>query len=238
MLAGAAASAGVGALTLRLRADYLAITTFGVAVSVQLFCLNAQAVTGGPFGIGFIPRPLSGLSEYPLHFAAANLLITAGLVVVLFIALERLAHSPWGRVLRAIRENEAAAAALGKNPVRYRLEAFALGGAIMGLGGAVQAHLIGFIAPDNYLPALTFQVWTMLILGGAGNNAGAILGAVLIWALWSGSGAAMTALFPPEDQARAAALQMVAIGVALAILLVLRPRGILGERVAVSRHLD
>ena len=66
----------------------------------------------------------------------------------------------------------------------------------MGLGGAVQAHFIGFIAPDNYLPALTFQVWTMLIVGGSGNNAGAILGAVVVWGLWSGSGAAITALVP------------------------------------------
>ena len=236
MAAAAIASAAIGALTLRLRADYLAITTFGVAVATQLVCLNAQSVTGGPFGIGFIPRPFADLSEATLGFALANFGLTAGLVALLYLALERLARSPWGRVLRAIRENEAAASALGKNPARYRLEAFALGGAIMGLGGAVQAHAIGFIAPDNYLPALTFQVWTMLILGGSGNNAGAILGSVLIWGLWSASGAAITALFPPEQQARAAALQVVAIGVILSGLLVLRPRGLLGERITVSRH--
>ncbi|MBE7219554.1 MAG: branched-chain amino acid ABC transporter permease [Caulobacteraceae bacterium] len=235
MTAAALASAAVGALTLRLRADYLAITTFGVAVAVQLVCLNAEPVTGGPFGIGFIPRPFAGMSEASVGFALANLGLTAGVVAALYYGLERLARSPWGRVLRAIREDEAAASALGKNPVRYRLQAFALGGAIMGLGGAVQAHAIGFIAPDNYLPALTFQVWTMLILGGSGNNAGAILGAVLIWGLWSASGAAVTAIFPPEQQARAAALQIVGIGITLAALLVLRPQGLLGERVAVSR---
>ena len=237
MVASAAASAAVGALTLRLRADYLAITTFGVAVAVQLFCLNAQEITGGPFGIGFLPRPFAGLAETPLLFASANLALTAGLVIIAYFVLERLARSPWGRVLRAVRENEGAAAALGKNPIRYRLQAFALGGAIMGLGGAVQAHAVGFIAPDNYLPALTFQVWTMLILGGSGNNAGAILGAILIWALWSGSGAVITAAFPPDFQARAAALQLVGIGTVLAALLVVRPRGLLGERTTVSRHI-
>lgn len=226
MLAAAAASALVGALTLRLRADYLAITTFGIAVAVQLFCLNAQDVTGGPFGIGFIPRPFADLADRPVLFGAANLAVTAAVTGLLFAALQRLAASPWGRVLHAIRDDEAAAAALGKNTVAFRLQAFALGGAVMGLGGALQAHATGFIAPDNYLPALTFQVWTMLIIGGSGSNAGAILGAVVIWGLWSGSGAAITALFPPELQARAAALQLVAIGVALSGVLVLRPRGL------------
>ncbi len=99
----------------------------------------------------------------------------------------------------------------------------------MGLGGAMQAHAIGFIAPDDYLPALTFQVWTMLILGGAGSNAGAVVGAVLIWALWSGSGAAVTAMVPPDLQARAAALQLVAIGLVLSASLLLWPRGLLGR---------
>ena len=206
-------------------------------MTTQLVCLNAESVTGGPFGIGFIPRPFAGLSRGPLDFELANFLLLVALVGALYVALQRLARSPWGRVLRAIRENEAAAAALGKNPVRFRLQAFALGGALMGLGGAVQAHAIGFIAPENYLPALTFQVWTMLILGGAGSNAGAILGAIVVWGLWSATGAFITAVFPPEVQARAAALQVVAIGTTLASLLVLRPRGLVAERVAVSRFL-
>ena len=76
----------------------------------------------------------------------------------------------------------------------------------MGLAGAVQAHFIGFIAPDNYLPMLTFQVWAMLIVGGSGNNRGAILGAVLVWGIWAASAGAVAALFPPGQQARAAAL--------------------------------
>ncbi len=228
MLAAAAASAGVGALTLRLRADYLAITTFGIAVTVQLVCLNAVAMTGGPFGIGFIPRPFAGLAERPLLFNFAAFGLAVLVTALIYLALQRLTRSPWGRVLRAIRDDETAAAALGKNVTTFRLQAFALGGALMGLGGAMQAHAIGFIAPDDYLPALTFQVWTMLILGGSGSNAGAILGAIVIWALWSGSGALVTALFPADVQARAAAVQLVAIGVVLSGALVLRPRGLVG----------
>jgi branched-chain amino acid transport system permease protein len=238
MIAAGIAAAVIGAITLRLRADYLAITTFGIAIVIQLFALNAQSVTGGPFGIGFIPRPFNALAETPLAFNCANLALVAAVTLTAFIALERLVRSPWGRVLRAIREDETAARAIGKNANRFRLQAFVLGSAIMGLAGAVQGHFIGFIAPENYLSAITFQTWAMLIIGGSGNNKGAVLGAVLVWGLWSASGAAMTTIFPPEQQARAAALQIVAIGVIMAAILLLRPRGILGERVTVSRYLE
>ena len=108
----------------------------------------------------------------------------------------------------------------------------------MGLAGAVQAHFIGFIAPDNYLSTLTFQVWAMLIVGGSGNNRGAVVGSLLVWAIWVGSGSLTAALLPSEFQARAAALQIVAIGVMLCVILLLRPRGLLGEEKNVSRHLD
>ena len=238
--AGAFVAAGiaaliVGGLTLRLRADYLAITTFGVAISIQLVALNAQGLTGGPFGVAFIPRPFAGLQANALLFDLANFLLVALVAAIVYFALERLVRGPWGRVLRAIREDEAAALSLGKNANAYRLQAFVLGGALMGLAGAMQGHFIGFIAPDNYLSALTFQVWAMLIVGGAGNNLGALVGAILVWGIWSASSALTAALFPPEQQARAAALEIVLIGVLLAAILVFRPRGILGEHATVSR---
>lgn len=228
----------VGALTVRLRADYLAIATFGVAVVVQLSALNLQSITGGPFGIGFIPRPFGSWAGDALHFGLANLAVTAGTTLVIYLALERLLRSPWGRVLRAIREDEQAALALGKNALTFRLQAFAIGGAIMGLAGAVQAHFIGFISPENYVPMLTFQVWAMLIVGGSGNNLGAILGAVVVWAIWAASAALISELVPPEQQARAAALQIVMIGVAICAVLLMRPRGLLGELRTVSRHIS
>lgn len=224
-----ALSWAVGALTIRLRSDYLAIATFGVAVTVQLCMLNLQSVTGGAFGIGFIPRPFADLQGNALLFSLANCGLMALVVLVLYLGLQHLSRSPWGRVLRAIREDEVAAQALGKRPVRFRLQAFTVGGAIMGLSGAAQAHFIGFIAPDNYMPVLTFQVWAMLIVGGSGNNRGAIAGAILVWGLWALTAAAVSAFVPPEEQARAAALQIVAIGVGLCLMLLLRPRGLFGE---------
>jgi len=228
MGASALLSALVGLVTLRLRADYLAITTFGVAVTVGLVTQNAERLTGGTFGVSFIPRPFAELAERPVAFATATLVLVGFVTLLVYLALERLARSPWGRVLRAIREDEIAVASLGKNPVHYRLQAFALGGALMGLSGALHAHFVGYIAPDNYQASLTFQVWTMLIVGGAGSNRGALLGALLVWGLWSVTGLATASLFAAEDQARAAALRIVAIGVLLAGMIVYRPRGLLG----------
>ncbi|MET0597389.1 MAG: branched-chain amino acid ABC transporter permease [Mesorhizobium sp.] len=240
---GGALSAGfvsflIGALTMRLRADYLAIATFGVAVTVQLTALNLEPLTGGPFGIGFIPRPFAAWAGDPLLFSLCNLALLAVVVAALYLALEKLLRSPWGRLLRAIREDELAARTLGKNATAFRLQAFAIGGGIMGLAGAAQAHFIGFIAPENYTPMLTFQVWAMLIVGGSGNNRGAILGAVLVWGIWAASAGLISAVFPPAEQARAASLQIVTIGVALCAILLLRPRGILGEARVISRHVE
>jgi branched-chain amino acid transport system permease protein len=233
-VAAAVVSFLIGALTIRLRADYLAIATFGAAVVVQLCALNLEPVTGGPFGIGFIPRPFSNLAGEPLAFSLLNLGVLVLVVAGVYLALERLVRSPWGRVLRAIREDETAALALGKNAVKFRLQAFAIGGGIMGLAGAVHAHFIGFVAPDNYVPILTFQVWAMLIVGGSGNNRGAILGAVLVWGVDRLGGRRPRAvprrkLRPP---ARAADRDD---RVALCLVLPLRPRGLLGE-VGSSRH--
>ncbi|GLS85952.1 branched-chain amino acid ABC transporter permease [Cypionkella aquatica] len=224
----ALAAAFTGYATLRLKSDYLAITTFGVAVVVQLVALNAQGLTGGPFGVAFIPRPFASLQEHAVAFNFANLAVIASVVLATYLALERLSRSPWGRVLRALREDERAATALGKSAQSYRIQAFAVGGAVMGLAGAVQAHFIGFIAPDNYLPTLTFQVWAMLMVGGSGSNRGAILGAIVVWAIWVGSGSFTAAIVPSDLQARAASLQIVAIGVMLCLILLWRPQGFFG----------
>jgi branched-chain amino acid transport system permease protein len=226
----AATAAFTGYATLRLKSDYLAITTFGVAVVVQLVALNAQVLTGGPFGVAFIPRPFASVQADPVLFNFANLGVIAAVTLATYLALERLSRSPWGRVLRALREDERAAIALGKSAQSYRIQAFAVGGAVMGLAGAVQAHFIGFIAPDNYLPTLTFQIWAMLMVGGSGSNRGAILGAIVVWAIWVGSGSLTAAVVPGDWQARAASLQIVAIGVMLCLILLWRPQGFFGPR--------
>jgi branched-chain amino acid transport system permease protein len=236
-MAAAATAALVGIATLRLRRDYLAIATFGIAASLLAVAQNAHDITGGPFGITFIPRPFATLSDRPALYDTVYLALMAALVGIVFLGLETLLHGPWGRALKAIREDELAAAALGKDPRRFRLEAFVIGSGIMGLAGAVEAHFVGFIAPDEYLPILTFQAWTMLIIGGSGNNRGAVLGSLVVWTLWSVSGTATHTLLPGDLQVRGAALQIVLIGVLLAAMLVLRPRGLIGERTIVSRHI-
>ncbi len=238
MLVSGAVGALVGLLTLRLRDDYLAITTFGVAVVIQLTALNAQRVTGGPFGVQFIPKPMQGWLGTGTAWTLAYLALTLVVLVLVYSALQRLVRSPWGRALRGIREDEAAAASLGKSPFTLKLQSFVLGSMLMGLGGAMQAHFVGYIAPEDFLPILTFQLWAMLIVGGSGNNRGAVLGAYVVWAVWAGAGAVLRLGIPQAEQARGAALQVVLIGVLIALMLVLRPRGLLGERLAVSRHAD
>ena len=228
----------VGTAALRLRHDYLAITTFGIAVVVQLVALNAQWLTGGPFGVQFIPKPWQGALGTGASWNLAYLALVAGVLLLLYLGLERLVRSPWGRVLRAIREDEEAAASLGKSAFRFRLQSFVIGSMLMGLGGALYAHFVGYIAPEDFLPILTFQLWAMLIVGGSGNNRGAILGAYLVWGFWALSGGLLRNLVPQAEQARAAALQVVLIGVLIALMLLWRPRGLLGEATAVSRHAE
>jgi branched-chain amino acid transport system permease protein len=236
MAASGAAALIVGVAALRLRHDYLAITTFGIAVTLQLVALNAQKLTGGPFGLQFIPKPLASALPGNLAWNAAYLGIVLALLGTAYAGLERLVRSPWGRVLRAIREDEVAAESLGKRAFRFRLQAFVIGCMLMGLGGALYAHFVGYIAPEDFLPVLTFQLWTMLIVGGSGNNRGAIIGAVVVWAIWTLSGGILREIIPAQHQARAATLQVVLIGLMLMAILLLRPRGLLGEEAVVSRH--
>ncbi len=236
MLTSGAAGAFVGLLTLRLRDDYLAITTFGIAVVIQLVALNAQKLTGGPFGVQFIPKPLQGWLGTGTVWTLAYLALALAVLALAYLALQRLVQGPWGRALRGIREDEAAAASLGKSPFALKLQSFVLGSMLMGLGGAMQAHFVGYIAPEDFLPILTFQLWAMLIVGGSGNNRGAVLGAYVVWGFWAGAGSLMRLWIPQSEQARGAALQVVLIGALIALMLVLRPRGLLGEQLAVSRQ--
>ena len=217
----------VGTAALRLRHDYLAITTFGIAVTVQLVALNAQWLTGGPFGVQLIPKPWQKALGTGVVWNMAYLAMVLVVLLVLYVAIERLVRSPWGRVLRAIKEDEAATASLGKSAFRFRLQSFVIGSMLMGLGGALYAHFVGFIAPEDFLPILTFQIWAMLIVGGSGSNRGAILGAYLVWGFWAVSGGALRGMVPQDQQAKAAALQVVLIGVLIAGMLVWKPRGTL-----------
>lgn len=239
-LVAAMAAAGlvafvVGIPTLRLREDYLAIATFGIAVTIQLVALNWETLTGGTHGRVSIPRPLASLFVDRVNANLFFLAMIAAIVAVAYWALERMVRSPWGRVLRAIREDEVAAGALGKNAFAYRLQAFVIGAALMGLGGGLYASFIGYVGADDAMPTLTFQIWVMLIVGGSGNNKGALIGAVSVWGLWSFSGWFMAAVLPSAFAVRAGALQVILIGLVLASVLLLRPKGLVGEEAVVSR---
>ncbi|OBS09322.1 branched-chain amino acid ABC transporter permease [Acidihalobacter prosperus] len=223
----------IGFPTLRLRDDYLAIATIGIAFSIQLVAMNMQWLTGGTQGLYNIPQPLANTFEsnfdYNLFFLAMVLIV----LLVVYIALERMVHSPWGRVLMAIREDETAASSVGKNAFSYRLQSFVIGSMIMGLGGAFYACFIKYISPQDFQPVLTFQIWAMLIIGGSGNNRGAILGALLVWMLWSGSGTLVQSILPASLQVKGGAFQIILIGLVLMVTLIFKPKGIMGNRRAI-----
>ncbi len=236
MIASGLGAVVVGLATLRLRHEYLAVATFGIAVTIQLVCLNWEYLTGGTLGLIGIPNPSKLWAGGPLAQNALYLLVVLVVVGLTFAALERIVKSPWGRMLKAIREDDVAAASLGKSPERVRLEAFVLGCMIMGLSGALYVSFIGYVSPWDFLPILTFQIWTMLIVGGSANNRGALLGALIVWGVWTMSGFFISRVVPSGIQAQGGAMQAVLIGLILVVMLLIRPRGLIGEELHVSRH--
>ncbi|MEM1360665.1 MAG: branched-chain amino acid ABC transporter permease [Pseudomonadota bacterium] len=239
-LAGGMAAAGalawiVGLLTLRMRHDYFAISTFGVAIAFENVMRNAEHFTGGAKGIRGFERPLRDLLGDGLLY---NCLFLLGVLVLLFATyrlLEALVASPFGRLLRAIREDETAARSLGKKPNQIRLTAFVIGSVIMGMAGGLYGTFYAFVSPQDVLPTLTFQIWAMLIVGGAGNNRGAVLGAFLIWAAWTAGGWALSRFAPVEAQLYTGSIQYVLIGCVIVGMLLWRPQGLFPERLVVSQ---
>ncbi|TQE99948.1 MAG: branched-chain amino acid ABC transporter permease [Spiribacter salinus] len=213
----------IGRITARLRTDYLAIATIGIAEIIRLFFLNEGWLSNGTRGIPGIDAPFDvGNAGY--------LLIVTVFVAGTYLLVEIARRSPWGRVLRAIRDNEAATAAAGKDVARFRLEAFVVGSCIMALGGGLYAHFVGFISPEAFRPLYgTFLVWVMLIAGGSGNNRGALLGALVVWIIWS-STEVLADLMPTALIGSESAFRIFLIGVLLQIILVSRPQGLLPEK--------
>ncbi|CAN1210081.1 Branched-chain amino acid ABC transporter [Tumidithrix helvetica PCC 7403] len=219
----------IGSTTLRLREDYLAIVTIGVSEIVRLFVNNEAWLTKGTNGVQDYPLPFKGLvptEYYSLLFASFLLVVLA----VLYWRLEWLVRSPWGRVLKAIREDEEVAKALGKNVFWYKLQAFVIGGAIAGMSGAFYAWQITTIYPNYFIPLITFQAWTIVTIGGAGNNLGVLLGAA-IFQIYS----VLPRFLPEQTQiflggGRLEAIQQMLIGLTLILLMVWRPQGILGNK--------
>ncbi|MBO6884461.1 MAG: branched-chain amino acid ABC transporter permease [Marivita sp.] len=224
----------VGLLTIRLRHDYLAIATFGVAVAFETVMRNTDAL-GGAQGIRGFERPLRETLGNGFTYNLAFFAFVLILLIATYLFLERLIQSPFGRLLRAIREDETAAQSLGKSPSLVRLTSFVAGSVIMGLAGGLYATFYAFISPQDVLPILTFQIWAMLIVGGAGNNKGAVMGTFLIWAAWTASGWALSRFAPLEVQLYTGSIQFVLIGFVIVGMLLWRPQGLFPENLVVSQ---
>lgn len=262
----AAAAWVVGKTALGLRSDYLAIATLGIGEIIVAVLRNEEWLARGVLNVNGIPRPWPVPYEVDLQHSAAfveraatlgldpvtgstilvKLLYTCLFVAVLALliwAAQLALNSPWGRMMRAIRDNEVAASAMGKNVTGRHLQIFVIGSAVLGIAGAMMISLDGQMTPSSYNPLrYTFLVWVMVIVGGSGNNWGSVLGGLLIWFTWIKAEVwgpklmgLLAAALPPgalHDHLIDSAPHMRLVFMGLILLLVLRfsPRGLLPER--------
>jgi len=213
--------------TKSLKADYWAIATLAGGEVVRLIALNEGWLTEGPFGVMSISQPLRWLfskDTYPLFY----LLLVVALVAVAYLVLSLLTNSPFGRNLKAIRDEEDLCLSLGKNTRKLKLQAMVVAGMVAGLGGALFAHYITYISPENFRPIETFLMWAMIIVGGRGNHLGAILGAVVIQ-LFNVS-TRFIGGYVPLGADSMAALRMIIIGTLIVLFLLYTPEGLIKEK--------
>ena len=238
----------IGHICLGLRSDYLAIATLGIAEIIKAFLKNSDWLTRGTATVSPLPWPTPGPAELGFTLSRAIYLsITAVIIAVIFFLLHRAYHAPWGRMIRAIRDNEVSAAAMGKDINRRRLEIFVLGCILMGIGGGVLTTFNSLFDPDGYLPLNhTFLVLVMVILGGPGNNLGTLFGAVAVYLIWIMSEPLALALMslavhvgdlwfawePPRNiESRALQARVFVIGLLITLVLRFAPKGLLPEKV-------
>ena len=259
ILVAVLASVGFGLIlgipTLRLRGDYLAIVTIAAAEIIRFTVRTSEysTVTGGSQGLrgqdykGDIDalNPLTG-STYgfgPWTATAYDTwvrILAWSLVIVALIIVWLLMRSPWGRVIKGIREDEDAVRSLGKNVYGYKMQALIFGGVLGGLAGVMYV-LPRAVQPDNFATTMTFYIWTALLLGGAATVFGPLLGSILFWVLLSLTGGILTGLqsigaFGDMSGTQAGQLRFVLVGLALMLLVVFRPQGILGNKKELSFH--
>jgi branched-chain amino acid transport system permease protein len=229
LIAGGAAGLVVVLATTRLREDYLAIVTLGFAEVVRLAASNEIWLTHGTDGISGIPGPWRAAlgREY---FNAAYLPILLVVLLAVFLLMRRIDRSPYGRALRAIREDAQVAQVAGKPVLRFKAQAFALSAAIAGLAGALYGHFTSYIAPDLFLPLITVYIFLAVASGGVGSPIGALVGAYLLMTLLE-SARFFVELIPAVTAVQRAALKELLIAVALILVLRLMPRGLLPERI-------
>lgn len=261
----AGAAWAIGKTALGLRSDYLAIATLGISEIVIAILKNEDWLARGVKNVTGLPRPVpfevdlqqspgfqAWVADWGLDAATASSIVVklgyAGLFLVVLLVLvwllEMAWKSPWGRMMRAIRDNEVSAAAMGKDVTRRHLQIFVLGSAICGMAGAMMTTLDGQLTPGSYQPLrFTFLVWVMVVVGGSGNNWGSILGGFLIWWLWVmveplGKGAldvltmgmAEGSWLKAHLSDAAAHMRLLTMGVILLLVLRFSPRGLIPEK--------
>jgi neutral amino acid transport system permease protein len=250
LLATVVLALALGLPTLRLRADYLAIVTI-VAAEILRFMFRSVAlrdITGGSFGLSQFAREFYQINPFPdgsygigpvMFDERATWLLIVGwlLAVALALVLWQLSRSPWGRVLRAIREDEDAASSLGKNVFSYKMQSLVLGGMIGGVGGFITAVNQQAVQPDLYSPPVTFFIFTALILGGAATVIGPIIGSMIFWALLGATNSALRQAVRAEyipnwlmDGVQVGQVRFMLVGLGLMLLMIYRPQGIFGDR--------
>lgn len=255
----------IGKIALGLRSDYLAIATLGISEIIIAVLKNEDWMTRGVKNVSGLPRPVpyeidlqqtlwfqdwaSYLGMSPVDFSSVFVkLCYAGLFTIVLLILlwfsERALHSPWGRMMRAIRDNELSAAAMGKNITGRHLQVFVLGSAVIGIAGAMLTTLDGQFTPASYQPLrFTFIIWVMVIVGGSGNNLGAILGGFLIWFVWVEAEPfglwlmdVLTSGMAEDNDLRkhlldsAAHMRLMTMGMILLLVLRFSPRGLIPEK--------
>ncbi|HEY1729157.1 MAG TPA: branched-chain amino acid ABC transporter permease [Candidatus Baltobacteraceae bacterium] len=218
----------IGYITWRLRGDYLAVVTLGFSEFIRLIASNEIWLTNGTDGISNITAPFrSSLS--PVAFSVAAFSVAGACLLVALLAFQRLCYSPFGRALRAIRDDEEVAWTAGKNSRAMKAKAFAIGGFCSAVAGALYAHFNSYIAPDSFLPLLSLYIVFAVTIGGRGNMLGAIVGTVLIVAFTEGTRFLvnyLTFLQPVQG----AALREMTVALSFLLILIYLPRGIFPER--------
>lgn len=223
-LAAAVVALPIGLVSLRLRDDYLAIVTLGFAEAVRIMIQQESWLTQGVQGLPGLPRLFASQGSSADTAILLTLLATVALASWWTF---RLGRSPFGRLLRAIGDDETAVAALGKDPAWSKVKVFMLGAALAGLAGAFYAHFITFITPEQFIPLVTFYVWMGLIMGGAGTVRGAVFGSLLLIVVLEGSRFAKDWI-PGVSEVAMASVRLAAVGLALILITLYRPEGLFG----------
>jgi branched-chain amino acid transport system permease protein len=208
---------------IRLREDYLAIVTLTFGETLRIFIKAEDWLANGVWGMPVPPSFAAGNFSLGLLL---NLALVAGVLVACFFLLQYLANSPYGRIMRALREDEIAADAIGKNRIKYKAQVFMIGSAMAGLGGALFANFVGYISPESFLPIITFTIWMMVILGGPGSNIGVIVGAAAVQLFERGTIILKDYVTLPIDPTN---FQNILFGVIIIVILMYRPGGLFKE---------